>query len=127
MAVGRRALPDDLQDVLRRLRRDLDGRLGERLGRAAHHREVRRTPRPRRPPAVDPAAPRAERRLAPGALAADVIQPAATIVERFSSVAMIPLRLRAGKPESRRKILFFAGRASHCSVTFVPPSTGSKR
>jgi uncharacterized repeat protein (TIGR03843 family) len=38
-----RALPDDVQDVLRRLRRDLDGVLGARLGELLTSAEIRRT------------------------------------------------------------------------------------
>jgi uncharacterized repeat protein (TIGR03843 family) len=38
-----RTLPDDAQDVLRRLRRDLDGRLGETLSDLLTTAEVRRT------------------------------------------------------------------------------------
>ena len=38
-----RTLPDDAQDVLRRLRRDLDGRLGETLADLLTTAEVRRT------------------------------------------------------------------------------------
>jgi uncharacterized repeat protein (TIGR03843 family) len=38
-----RALPEDLQEVLRALRRDLDGRLGSRLGELLTAAEVRRT------------------------------------------------------------------------------------
>ncbi len=40
-----RALPDDAQDVLRRLRRDLDGALGEQLTRLLTTAELRRTKR----------------------------------------------------------------------------------
>ena len=38
-----RTLPDDAQEVLRALRRDLDADLGERLGELLTTREVRRT------------------------------------------------------------------------------------
>ena len=52
-----RALPDELQDVLRRLRRDLDGALGRAAGRAAHHGRGAPHPGAGRPAALDPAAP----------------------------------------------------------------------
>ena len=120
-----RTLPTRRRTCCARLRRDLDGALGETLGDLLTTAEVRRTRARVDRLLVDPPAPGAAATTGPpcpGRRCSSLLgRELGEVVQGRADAG----RLRCGKPNSLRKNRFLAGRASHCSVTSVPPSTGS--